>query len=268
MKFFYLPLLIILGTTVSAHAQENDASVLVSSPPKTFNRSIAAKINPLSFSFGKLSLAGEWNYKPKRSVNFYLGIPISTTAPAKLTEVMGEEVKDADIKFKSFSIGAGYRMYMGKRDMTGFYFEPILKYVSFDMEGKYKGDFDFGPPHGKKQIDALATNKYSGFGITAQMGVQFMIAQRVTVDLYLLGPEANIGKVTSMVQDQSGSSTDPYWVGSKASLEQNFKENLKDIPVIGDKIEVEVNENEKYIKGEYNGFVPGLRAGLTIGVRF
>lgn len=267
MKKIFLPLFF-LTAAFSAQAQVgSDDSILLPSPSNNFSRSIAAKINPLSFSFGKLSLAGEWNYKPKRSVTFYLGLPISTTAPAKLTEVMGEDVKDAEIKFKSFSIGAGYRMYLGKRDMTGFYFEPILKYVTFDMEGKYKGEFDFGA-QGKHQIDALAINKYSGFGITAQMGVQFMIAKRVTVDLYLLGPEANVGKVSSMIKDETGPTTDMYWVGSKQSLEKNFKENLKDIPVIGDKIEVEVNENDKYIKGEYNGFVPGLRAGITLGYRF
>ncbi len=98
------------------------------------------------------------------------------------------------------------------------------------------------------------------------MGFQFFIAKTVAIDLFLIGPEANSAKFNS-------SSTDVYnnipWTlanGDEAAKE--IHDRLKDIPYIGDKIDVAVNTNTKTVTTKYAGFAPGFRAGFSVGIRF
>jgi hypothetical protein len=237
---------------------------------KPFRRSFAVKFNPGSLAFGKASFGTEWNYRPKRSVTFYLGVPMNTKVPdGILKQMLGDEQKNPTIEYKSFSIAAGYRMYMGKRPMTGFYFEPYIKHMSFEMNGTYTDKIDFGGTVGEKDATLRITNKYSGIGVGAQLGLQFMIAKTVVFDMFILGPEANISNLSSTFKDVTGSPTDTYWADADlAAIEREIRDAVKGIPMVGEKINVKADRAGKSISADYNGFLPGLRAGISVGIRF
>jgi hypothetical protein len=212
------------------------------------------KWNPGSLAFGKISIGTEWNYKHKKSVTFNIGIPANSKTTYEL------DGQDRDLNLKSFSLMGGYRMYLGHKDMTGFYFEPYLKYVSNKASTVYSttinnrnATFDF-------------TSDYSGFGIGGQLGVQFMIAKVITFDLFLLGPEANSASHKAKMVEIGNNI--PWTFVDANDAKRELEDALKDVPIIGDKVEVTVDTNNKTVSSKYNGFLPGLRAGLSIGIRF
>jgi len=49
--------------------------------------------------------------------------------------------------------------------------------------------------------------------------------------------------------------------------ENDIREVLKNIPIVGDKIEIQVDQANKTVITRYNGFVPGFRFGASIGVK-
>jgi hypothetical protein len=217
--------------------------------------SVAVKVNPLSYFFGKISLLGEYNLKHKKSITFGVGIPIETTN--SFLEIDG---KKRDIRMKSFSAMAGYRMYLGKKTMSGFYFEPYLKYLKSDGNVTLDGEID------GQAVEFFTTSNYSGFGLGAQLGVQFLIGNRVAIDLFLLGPEANMSKHTMISKEIT--TTVPWDLVDAQEAEREIREQLSDIPIVGKKIEVTVDPNSKTVTSKYDGFLPGFRAGLSIGIRF
>jgi hypothetical protein len=239
----------LLLVSTAAFSQETKTET----PP--FKKSFVVKWNPEALVFGKLSLGTEFNIKHKKSITFNVGIPMEKKYSVELDD------KDRDAYLKTTSVMAGYRMYMGKRDMTGFYFEPYAKYVSnkariekytTDLNGR-TATFDF-------------TSDYSGVGIGAQLGVQFMIAKTITFDLFLLGPEANISNHKAKMQEVG--SVIPWSMIDANDAKHDLEEALKDIPLIGNKIEVTVDQNGKNVSSKFNGFLPGVRAGLSVGIRF
>ncbi|RYY99084.1 MAG: DUF3575 domain-containing protein [Chitinophagaceae bacterium] len=221
-----------------------------SGDPKPFT----LKWNPGSLAFGKVSLHTEYNLKRKKSLTLGIGIPVSSTFKRTIS---GDDI---DMTNKTMSAQAGYRMYLGKKTMTGFYFEPYLKYVNFKGFGRYDD----------KEIvdrDIYETNiTYSGGGLGAQLGVQFMIARTIVFDLFLLGPEANIGKIDASFRDVQ--SPLPWTQVEENDARREIENVLEDIPVIGKKTEVTVNKNQRTVNAKYDGFVPGFRFGLSVGVHF
>ncbi len=231
------------------HAQSGDASNVVQHQP-----SASIKWNPSSLYFGKIGLLGEYNFKNRKSVTFNIGIPMSKTTTIKVDD------KDRQVEMKTFSIMGGYRMYLGRKTMTGMYFEPYLKYVKSDGSTILDTDLDGKP------TNFATTSAYTGMGVGAQLGVQFMIAKRVVIDFFFLGPEANSSKHKVVMRDIT--STDPWDAQEAADAQAEINDSIGDIPVIGDKLNVVVDPNAKTVTSDYSGFLPGLRFGLSVGVRF
>jgi hypothetical protein len=102
--------------------------------------------------------------------------------------------------------------------------------------------------------------------VGAQLGVQFLIANRVVFDIFLLGPEANSSKQHILMKDIS--STMPWDPAMAADAEKELKDIVQDVPIIGDKVEVKVNSSAKEVTADYSGFLPGFRGGISIGLRF
>ncbi len=232
-----------------SQAQAGDAANVVQHQP-----SGSIKWNPTSLYFGKIGLLGEYNFKHKRSVTFNIGIPMSKTTTIKVDD------KDRDVEMKTFSIMGGYRMYLGQKTMSGMYFEPYLKYVKSDGSTILDSDLDGKP------TNFATTSAYTGYGVGAQLGVQFMIAKRVVLDFFFLGPEANSSKHKVVMRDIT--STDPWDAQEAADAQAEINDSIGDIPVIGDKLNVVVDPNAKTVTSDYSGFLPGLRFGLSVGVRF
>lgn len=219
-----------------------------------FTPAYSVKWNPSSLYFGKLGLLGEYNFKKKKSITFAIGIPMTKSLTVNMDD------KDRNVDMKTFSIMGGYRMYLGKKTMTGVYFEPYLKYLKNDAATIISTDLSGEP------TDFVTTSKYSAFGVGGQLGVQFMIAKRVVFDFFFLGPEANAAKHTVIMRDISSSGS---WDAQESADAQNeINESIGDLPIIGGKLKVAVDANQKTVSSDYKGFLPGIRFGLSVGVRF
>ncbi len=253
MKKCFSPLLILITSAQFLNAQSDTASTTVAPPPE-FGKSIAVKWNPGGLFFGNISLAGEYNFKPKKSLTFGIGIPSE-----KVNTFTIDDEKES-ITMKTFSVMAGYRMYMGKKPMSGFYFEPYLHYVK--NEASTILDIDL---NGSTE-NFLTTSDYKAFGLGAQLGVQALIAKRVTIDFFILGPEANSVKHSVVAKDLT--STLPWDQVDEQQARQEIEDAIGDIPLIGDKIQVTVDRNAKTVRTDYSGFLPGFRTGISIGFRF
>lgn len=229
--------------------------------------SFAVKVNPASYFFGKLSFLGEYNFKNKKSLTFGLGIPMEVT-----TRIPTDD-EDRRYTLKTFSLMAGYRMYLGKSTMSGFYFEPYLHYIKNEISTRQTDDIKL-ENGGTEPADFLITSNHSGFGLGAQLGVQFLIGNRVTIDLFFLGPEANLAKTTLSLKDQiNNPNHNATWLLiDEQEAENQIKSELRKVPLMGkmlaDNTKVTVDQANRVISAEYNGFLPGFRGGLTLGVRF
>ncbi len=214
----------------------------------------AIKWSPASILFGKISLGGEYNLNSKSSITFVAGIPFDKTITQ---EIDGER---ESFTHNTFSLMGGYRMYLGKGMGRGLYFEPYLKYLRHEASAQLEADIS-----GTTRQFAF-TSDYSGVGIGAQLGVQFIIAKRMVIDFYFLGPEANSAKHTTLSREVGGG---PIWSDQDAEdAEREIREFFEDVPILRDKVEITVNASERTVGTNYKGFLPGIRFGLSLGVRF
>ncbi len=255
MKKCFLPLLILITTVQFSNAQTDTATTTVA-PTVTpeIKKSIAVKWNPVALFFGNISILGEYNFKPKKSFTFGIGIPSE-----KVNTFTIDDEKES-VTMKTFSAMAGYRMYMGKKPMSGFYFEPYLHYVKNEASTILEAELNGGPEN------FLTTSTFKAFGVGAQLGIQALIAKRVTIDFFILGPEANSVKHSVVARDIS--STLPWDQIDEQEARQEIEDAIGDIPLIGDKIKVTVDKNTKTVRTDYSGFLPGFRGGISIGFRF
>jgi hypothetical protein len=155
---------------------------------------------------------------------------------------------------------AGYRHYLMNKNMKGFYIEPYAKYLRHDANGLLNYDLN------NSRVIFDSDSKYQGVGVGAQIGLQLIISRSIVLDLYLLGPEANSAKYSFTAKDVSNN---PGWsVAEKNEIENELRELLNDIPLVGNKAEVKVDTDNKTITTTYAGFVPGIRVGGSVGIRF
>ena len=226
----------------------------VSATPTDFQPAFVLKWNPFSLPFGKISMLGEYLFKEKRSFTLAAGIPIEQTTTIEIDQ------EKRQVHSKTFSAMAGYRLYLGKQSLKGVYFEPYFKYVRNDANLTVNGDLGTTP------TEFYLRSKYSGYGVGAQLGLQFLIARRISIDFFFLGPEANLSDYSLVSRDVSSSG--PWDAQDAADAEKEIRDVVDDIPLIGKKINVQVDPASKTAKAEYNGFLPGFRAGISFGFRF
>ena len=215
-------------------------------------RQVTIKWNPIGIVFGSINLLGEYKLTKRSSLTAKIGIPIDKNYDATYDD------KDATMKIKATSFLAGYRIYMSRKGMRGFYFEPFFNYLHHEGTG-VGGSTLNGQP-----VTMNFTSDYSGYGVGLQMGTQFMIAKRVVLDLFLLGPELNNADAT--FKSHEVTNTLPWTSVQANEAEQDARNFLDDIPFIGKKISLTVDQNNRTVTSNYNGWLPGLRAGIAIGI--
>lgn len=219
-----------------------------------FHPSTLVKWAPASLLAGKISVGSEYNFAPRRSLTLNIGFPARRNLTANIDNA------DRSLSVKSFSALAGYRMYLGKKPMTGFYFEPFLHY----LKGNSTTATDFSISGQNKNFNL--NGDYSGFGLGAQLGLQFMIAGTVVFDWFIVGPQANLSNFSLLAQETGNGAA---WDAGAATDAQNEIDNfINDIPFIKNKTDIQVNTNARNVKASYKGFLPGFRTGLSLGIRF
>lgn len=224
---------------------------------EVFVPSYSVKWNPAGLIFGKVTLGGEVNLNHRRSITAVIGLPKDRT----WSHTFGE--KEESVSYKTTSIMGGYRMYLGKKSMTGLYFEPYLKYLNNqgllpDIKTTIDGE----------QATFRLNTEYTGIGAGAQLGLQFAIANRVVIDWFVIGPEINRFKFQLTFQDISNPPTSIWGNEDESDARRELEELLNDIPILGSKVDINVDRTNKTVESSYRGALTGFRTGISLGVRF
>jgi hypothetical protein len=235
------------GFTLVGSAQNQDST--------TLERKNVVKFLPVNIPFQSISFEFERMINGKNSWILGVGLPNQASVIGKYGYTPGPDLKTAE--FGTMHIRAAYRHYTGKRNLPkGFYLEPYLKYQkikgnasveSTDILDLYKGS-----------VDVNFHTMNMGF----QMGAQFLISKRVSVDLYFLGLEAGLlsGNLTAL-SDQ---------LADAENLKANIEDAINELPsFIGKKLTVTQSADKKQINvNSSSAPYPWFRGGISIGIAF
>ena len=222
------------------------------SQQKTFDPKITLKWAPTGLVFGNISLQGEYSFGRKKSLTAKISIPVK-----KKYEVIYDE-NNADMFMKALSFLSGYRMYLSKQKLKGFYIEPYFKYVHHTSEGVGHGKLD------GELVTMNFTNEYNAAGMGVQFGTQFIIAKRFVIDLFFLGPEINSATNNFKAIDVSNSAA---WNTIQASeAEADIIKFLDQFPFVRSHVNVRVDQPNRTVTADFKGALPGIRTGVSIGI--
>jgi hypothetical protein len=233
---------IFFGMLQSLGAQEKMASPHVS-----------LKFSPAGLFLGNIGIHGEYNFG-KNSLTAKLGIPLSTHHTFRYDD------KDADFYLRATTFMAGYRHYLSRKHMKGLYFEPYFKYVHHTSEGNGSSVLD------GENVRMNFTNDYNGVGIGAQLGVQFLIKNKFAIDFFFLGPEINSSRNNFKAVEVSSILNWNYQQSEDA--ERQIRDFIDKFPFIRNKVNVTVDQDNKTVRADFKGALPGYRIGVSFGVTF
>ncbi|MBS1574331.1 MAG: DUF3575 domain-containing protein [Bacteroidetes bacterium] len=225
-----------------------------STQDKAFDPTVTVKWAPTGLLVGNIAMQGEYSFNAKSSLTAKIGVPAGKNYHSKF------HGKEIDINMKAFSFMTGYRHYLSKRKLSGFYYEPYFKYVHQTAGGLGETTLDNQP------VTLNFTNTYNAFGFGLQLGTQFIIHKRFVLDLFFLGPEINSVNNSFRAIDPAGSES---WTNIEASqAEGDIRNFLDQFPFIKNRVDVKVDKNNKSVNADFNGWVGALRFGFSIGYAF
>jgi hypothetical protein len=219
---------------------------------KVFEPKITLKWAPTGLILGNVSFQGEYSFHTKSSLTAKIGVPSSRLNHAKF------DGNDVDMHMKAFSFLAGYRKYLSKQVLKGFYIEPFFTYAHHTSDGIGEGKLD------NQSVTMNFTNDYNGTGIGVQLGSQFIIAKRLVIDFFFFGPQ-----LTSSTNNFK--SLDPHssnaWSDIQADeAEQDIRDFLDQFPFIKNKVNVQVDKANRTVIADFKGALVGVRFGVSIGI--
>jgi hypothetical protein len=173
---------------------------VINAQDKAFEPKITLKWAPTGLILGNASFQVEYSLLTKSSLTAKIGVPVGRPYDATFD---GHQV---DMNMKAVSFLAGFRRYLSKQLLRGFYIEPFFTYVHHTSDGIGEGELDGQP------VTMDFTNAYNGVGIGVQLGAQFIIAKRLVLDLFFLGPQ-----VTSSTNNFRA--IDPYNSGAWSNIQ-------------------------------------------------
>lgn len=230
-----------------AIAQDNDST--------SVKRKNVFKFLPVNIPFQSTSFEYERMINAKNSFTLGFGLANQQSLIGKYGIDASSDLNKAELG--TSHIRVAFRHYGGgKRNLPrGFYIEPYVKYqkITGSASGSFTDDQNNTYP---AAIDVNVNTMNVGF----QLGAQFLIAKRVTLDFYFLGLEAGFlsGNVTGTAPNETFA-TDLY---------TQMKKSKNDLPAsIGDKIDITQSGNQVNIKAS-SVLYPWLRSGISIGIAF
>ena len=219
---------------------------------KVFEPKVTLKWAPTGLILGDVSFQAEYGILKKSSLTVKLGVPFNRKYNANF------DGHDVDLSMKAFSFLAGYRKYLSKHMLKGFYIEPFFTYVHHTSDGIGEGTLD------NQVVKMDFTNGYNGTGIGIQLGSQFIVAKRLVIDLFFLGPQITSSTNNFRAVDYTDSSS---WSTIQADeAEQDIKNFLNQFPFIKNKAEVHVDKPNKTVTADFSGPLAGIRFGVSFGI--
>ena len=237
--------------TILGIAQVNDST--------SFKIRNVVKFLPLNLQFNSVAFEYERMINVKNSVTLEIGLPSQKSIIGKYGINANSDLKTAE--FGTTTLKAAYRHYTGKRKLPkGFYIEPYLKYQKIAGNASIEGINDMDIHYAGK-----ADFKLNTINVGCQLGVQILIAKRVSVDLYFLGLEGGYlsGNITT-----TPSISDQYDPIVLSVLNDVITQNITNLPsFVKNKISVKQTDNQVIVKAN-NIPYPFYRGGISIGFAF
>jgi hypothetical protein len=222
----------------------------------TDDRKNAVKFLPIDLAFNSIGFEYERKISLKNSLLLGIGIPSSKPFPGiyNLDDPNDELVSD-DMSLMTFRLA--YRHYSKEHlQPKGFYSSPYFKYQNISATGIIQTEDDNGVPY-NENLD-FNSKTYS---LGLQLGYQWLIAKRVTIDWYFLGFEVGLASVDANVTSSNGAEID--------NIYNDVLDAVNDMPSIWqDRITVsKQGTNQVVVKGNSLPY-PWLRSGISIGIAF
>lgn len=195
-------------------------------------------ISPLVFR--SIALNYEYAFNEDNSLSIHGGFTIPHSLPS------GFDLEDNE--FNGFFIMPEYRMYKSfKHAPGGFYLAPYARFNRYNATVRM---IDFYEDE-DGDLEASLTN----FGIAMQLGYQFFLSDRITLDVYFFG--------TGLFYNMTKTTITPDNPGVIDEFEQEVNDVTVDVPLIGKNIETEVKPDHVLITAPF--FSPGIRIGVSLG---
>jgi hypothetical protein len=239
MKHFFI--LLVLATSI-AHAQDS-----VRSRKNTIKIDLTARY----LYTNAIIVAYERVVKPNRSFVVYVGYQEfpRTSRIAKYIEVLEDRSRFG------YKLGADYRFYLPKenkyRAPRGVYIGPYFTYHRFDTERLLLVDVN-----GTKE-QANLNSEFTILNLGFQLGYQFVLKDRWTIDLSFAGPSVSHYKYKMRFDGNPSFNQDDIKNDIILDLLDRYP-FLKDV----------VNNKQATSSGDLDTWGMGYRYQLTVGYRF
>lgn len=159
------------------------------------------------------------------------------------------------IRMGNYAITPEVRFYAGKKGYGhGFYLSLFFRHASHTID---KISVDYNDNAGVSRTVTLTgklTSNTGGF----MLGSQWMIARRVALDWWIVGPHFGTGTGTL-----SGRNSSPISMADQNSLRSEIADVVNGIPFIKNTINVDANGASVSLTGPW----AGVRAGISLGIR-
>lgn len=227
---------------------KKEADIEESITPVLSDRRNLVKLNLPNLVFGNLTLNYERLLSPRNSATLNVGY-IRPQAPISFLSdfIDTEEIKPPE--FSGLTATLEYRIYSKKKGAgRGFYYAPYLRYANHKLA--FQSDIVGNSSNVSSQLSAV--------GLGAQIGAQWLIKDRVVIDLGILGLAAQwyTYKSTFTAVDEAINFDE-----IRADLEME----IEDSP-ISNKLEFTSDENSLQAKMPF--LFGGARAYLSVGYKF
>ncbi len=231
-KYLFLSLLLF---TFSGFAQEN-----------------VVKMSVTGLSYGDFSLSYERAVTPKSAINFtvgYINPNVSLLNSFEKTETSSGMVLR---KLGSgFHTSFDYKFYLSEGEgIKGFYIAPYLRFLNFNST--FSDEID------KTYFDVDL--RFSSIGLGFQMGYQWIVFDKVTIDWYFLGVNGAymFPKLVYSIANNSGF--------DYSSIKDDVYDVLNGFGYLQNGLIQE--SSSKNLTNWLPAFVPGIRSGISIGYAF
>ena len=213
------------------------------------------KFLPINLVFHSISFEYERMINGRNSAIIGIGIPYQNPMGDNVGTAAQADFKSRD--FGTMHIRAAYRHYTGKTQQAkGFYLEPYLKYQRIKGTAEISGVDDQTSQSYSGSLDAKLYSYNFGF----QLGAQFLIAKKITVDLYFLGLEAGFlsGNANAITPNSQSASI----------IRTKVQEAVDDLPSgMSNHFTISQTGNVVNAKAS-NALYPWYRGGVSIGIAF
>lgn len=226
----------------------------------TFAQQNVVKLGIFGLTYGRANLSYERVIGDNKTIHLTAGYQIPRGFPIDPSEF--DDTGDFRVNsahWKSAGISPSFRIYPASRKETprGFYFGPFVNYNTNSL--KFKSEYDL-PEEDRFDIPSDLVAKQSGIGLGLNLGTQWIINDRVSIDWNYFG----IG-ISHQAYKMTFTSSDPLI--NYEDLEDEFENDIEvDSGFPGSPVTVNADANG--IKAKFRSFSPVFKTSLSIGYAF